>query len=315
MTTTQTAAATREALGPTLVRLQEQGLDIVVVDADLGVSTTAREFGKKYPDRFFPLGIAEQNMISIAAGLAAAGKVVFASTFAVFMPGRCYDQIRMSVAQPHLNVKLVASHGGFTTGEDGASAQAIEDLALMCATPGMNVIVPADVVEARQAIEVAARTDGPFYIRTGRPKVPVVHDESYRFRLGRGHEARPGRDLTILANGVMVAQALQAADLLAGRGIDARVINMATLRPFDADTVERAARETGAILTVEEHQAHGALSSLAAQAAAERCPVPMRFMGLNHYGESGKWDELLEHFGFAPEHIATAARELVAARR
>ena len=310
MTTTRTAAATREALGPTLVRLHQEGLDIVVVDADLGVSTTAREFGARYPDRFFTVGVAEQNMVSMAAGLAAAGKIAFASTFAVFMPGRCFDQIRMSVAQPGLNVKLVASHGGFTTGEDGASAQAIEDLALVCALPGFHVVVPADVVEAEQAIEAAARTPGPFYIRTGRPKVPVVYDESYRFRLGKGHVVRPGTDLTILANGVMVYQSLRAADLLAAEGVQARVVNMATLRPFDADTVEAAARETGAILTVEEHQAHGALSSLAAQAVAERFPVPMRFLGLDRYGESGKWDELLDYFGFSPDHIAAAAREL-----
>ena len=190
--TTRTAAATREALGPTLARLVREGLDIVVVDADLGSSTTARQFGREFPERFITVGVAEQNMVNVAAGLAAAGKTVFISTFAVFAPGRCFDQLRLGVAQPGLNVKLVASHAGITTGEDGASAQAIDDLSLMLSLPGFRVVVPADVVEAEQAIEVAARTYGPFYVRTVRPKIPVIYDERYRFALGKAHVLRPG---------------------------------------------------------------------------------------------------------------------------
>ena len=262
MTQPVAAAATREAMGPTLARLAREGLDIVAVDADLGVSTTAALFGKEFPDRFFPVGVAEQNMIGVAAGLAAEGKITFASSFAVFMPGHCFDQIRMAIAQPHLNVKLVASHGGIVTGEDGASAQAIEDLALMLSLPGFNVIVPADLPEAEQAIEAAARTEGPFYIRTGRPKIPVIHDSSYRFQLGKAEVLRPGKDVTVAANGVMVKAALDAAELLAHEGIDCRVLNVASLRPLDEDAIAAAARETGAIVTAEDHYTFGGLASV-----------------------------------------------------
>jgi transketolase len=314
-TVSQAPAATREAFGPTLARLTEEGLDIVVVDADLGSSTTARLFGKTHPDRFFTVGVAEQNMIGVAAGLAAAGKIAFASTFAVFMPGRCFDQIRVSVAQPRLNVKLVASHAGISVGEDGISAHAIEDLALMSSLPGFRVIVPADVVEAAQAVEAAARTDGPFYIRCGRPKVPVIYDESYRFRLGKAHLLRPGKDVTVIAMGIMAKAAVDAADLLERDGIDCRLLNMATLRPLDREAIVAAARETGAIVTAEEHLVHCGLGSMVAQVLAGAHPVPMGFVGVqDRYAESGRWDELLEKYGLTAEAIAQEARKLLVRR-
>jgi transketolase len=313
MTTVSPAtAATREALGPTLVRLAREGLDIVAVDGDLGVSTSARVFGKAFPDRFFTLGPAEQNMIGVAAGLAAAGKIAFASSFAVFMTGRCFDQIRVSVAQPHLNVKLVASHAGISVGDDGISAHAIEDVALMSALVGFRVLVPADVVEAARAVEVAARTPGPFYIRCGRPKVPVIYDESYRFQLGKAHLLRPGRDVTVIAVGIMVKRALDAVAALEAQGIDCRLLNMATVRPLDREAVLSAARETGAIVTAEEHLLHCGLGSMVAQVLAGEHPVPMGFVGMkDRYAESGRWDELLEKYDLTAEAIAVEVRRLL----
>jgi len=313
MTTVSRAeAATREALGPTLVRLAQEGLDIVAVDGDLGVSTTARVFGKAFPDRFFTLGPAEQDMIGVAAGLAAAGKIAFASSFAVFITSRCFDQLRVSVAQPRLNVKVVASHAGISAGEDGISAHAIEDIALMSALVSFRVIVPADVVEAAQAVEAAARTPGPFYIRCGRPKVPVIYDESYQFQLGKAHLLRPGHDVTVIATGIMVTRALDAAVALEAEGIDCRVLNMATIRPLDQEAILLAARETGAIVVAEEHLVHCGLGSMIAQALASEHPVPMGFVGMkDRYAESGRWDLLLEKYGLTAEAIAVEARRLL----
>jgi transketolase len=313
---TTRAAATREALGPTLIRLRREGLDIVVVDADLGGSTTAREFGKVFPERFFPVGVAEQNMVNVAAGLAATGKTVFISTFAVFAPGRCFDQIRLGIAQPRQNVKLVGSHAGIITGEDGASAHAIDDLSLMLSLPGFRVIVPADVVETEQAIEVAARTSGPFYIRCVRPKIPVIYDESHKFQLGKAHLARSGKDVTVMAIGVMVWKALEAAELLASQGIDCRVLNMASLKPLDVEAVLAAASETGAIVTAEDHLVHGGLASVVAQTLALHQPTPMAFIGMqDQYAVSGRWDELLERYGLSAEKIAEAARSVLARKK
>jgi len=306
-------AATREALGPTLIKLAKEGLPVAVVDADLGKSTTSRKFRDAFPERFFSVGIAEANMIGVSAGLAAAGKIAFCSTFGVFMPGRCFDQIRVSVAQTGLNVKMVASHGGISVGEDGISAQAIEDLALMCSLNGVHVIVPADVIEAAQAIEAAARTPGPFYIRTGRPKVPVIYDGTYRFALGKAHELRAGRDVTLIANGIMVKAALDAAETLARDGIDARVLNMATLRPLDEDAIARAARETGAIVTAEEHLVHCGMAALVAGVLGSTCPVPLGAVGMrDRYAESGRWDQLLQKYGLTAEEIVREAKETVA---
>jgi transketolase len=251
------------------------------------------------------VGIAEQNMIGVSAGLAAAGKTAFCSTFGVFMPGRCFDQIRVSVAQTGLNVKMVASHGGVSVGEDGVSAMAIEDLALMCSLAGVNVIVPADVIEAREAIEVAAKVPGPFYIRTGRPKIPVIYDDSYRFELGKAHTLRDGGDATIIACGIMLKRALDAASALEREGISCRVLNLHTLRPLDEDAIVSAARETGAIVTAEEHQITNGMGSMVARVVAANEPVPMGYVGMkDRYAESGKWDEVMEKYGLTAQAIA-----------
>jgi len=307
-----TMAATREALGPTLVRLREEGLDIVVVDADLGISTTTRVFAAAFPERFFTVGVAEQNMIGVAAGLAAAGKIAVASTFAVFAPGRCFDQIRISVAHPHLNVKLIGSHGGITVGEDGISAQAIEDLALVCSLVGFRVIVPADVTEAAQAVETAVRNHGPFYIRCTRAKVPVIHDDAYRFQLGKADLLRRGKDVTVIALGVMVKPALDAAASLQQEGIDCRVLNMATLRPLDEEAIAAAARETGAIVTAEEHLVHCGLGSMLSQVVTATHPVPMGFVGMkDRYAESGSPAQLLEKYGLTADDIIREVRAVL----
>lgn len=314
MVQTARSEATRTALGPTLVRLCREGLDIVCVDADLGYSTSAVKFGQEFPERFFPVGVAEQNMIGVAAGLAACGKVAFCSSFAVFAPGHCFDQLRMAVAQPGTNVKLVASHGGVVTGEDGASAEALEDLTLILSMPPFRVIFPADVVEAEQAIEVAARSEGPFYIRTLRPKTAVIYDDSgYRFELGRWHRLRDGNDVTLIACGELVTAALDAAEMLAAEGVQARVLNASSLRPMDREALLGAAAETGAVVTAEDHFVHGGLGGLVAEVLAEERPIPMAFVGMrDRYGTSGVWDELLEYFGLTPRGIAEAARGVIA---
>ena len=317
MTTIQQSrtAATREALGPTLVRLADEGLDIIVVDADLGKSTTSRQFRDAHPDRFFSMGVAEQNMVSVAAGFAAMGYTAFASTFAVFAE-HAYDQLRMSVAQPKLNVKLVTSHGGVSTGEDGASAQSVEDLALMSSLVNFTVIVPADVVEAEAAIEVAARTPGPFYIRTVRPKSRVLYQDGPRFQIGRADVLRPGSDVTLIACGLLVERALDAAEALAGQGIAARVINMSTIRPLDEATLLAAARETGALVVAEEHLTHSGLGALCAQALARLHPTPMEFVGVeNRYGESGTWSQVMERMGLTTEGILAAAHRALARKQ
>ncbi|MGB2695998.1 MAG: transketolase C-terminal domain-containing protein [Dehalococcoidia bacterium] len=309
-------AATREALGQTLVKLAQDGLDIVVVDADLGKSTTSRDFQKAFPERFFTVGVAEQNMIGVSCGLAAAGKIAFCSTFGVFMPGRCFDQIRVSVAQTGLNVKMVASHGGISVGEDGVSAMSVEDLSLVCSLPGINVIVPADVVEARQAIEIAARTPGPFYIRTGRPKIPVIYDDGYRFELGKAQQLRPGRDATVLAVGIMVQPAIDAATMLEREGIDCRVLNMATLRPLDEQAIIAAAHETGAVVTAEEHQIHTGVAAMVAWVLGSKEPVPIGAVGMrDRYAESGRWEELMQKYGLTADAIAQEVKNVVARKR
>lgn len=313
MVTAAKSEATRAALGPTLVRLTREGLDIVCVDADLGFSTSAVKFGQEFPDRFFPVGVAEQNMVGVAAGLAATGKIAFCSSFGVFAPGHCFDQLRMAVAQPGTNVKLVASHGGVVVGEDGASAEALEDITLALAMPPFKVIFPADYVEAEQAIEAAARTDGPFYIRTLRPKIPIIHDDAYRFKLGVWPVLRPGKDVTLIAVGELVASALDAAELLSADAIDARVLNAASLRPIDEPALIAAATETGAIVTAEDHFVLGGLGSLVAYTLAEKRPTPIAYVGMrDRYGTSGTWEQLLEHFGLTPAAIAQAARDVIA---
>lgn len=311
MTTAPAPAATREALGPTLIKLQQNGADIVVMDADLGKSTSARKFRDEFPERFFTFGVAEQNMVSAAAGFAAMGHTVFATTFAVFIE-HAFDQLRMSVAQPKLNVKIVASHGGVSVGEDGASAQSVEDFALFSSLLNFAVCVPADVVEAEAMTEAAVNTPGPFYIRTARPKTPVIYTDGPRFELGKADMLRDGSDLTIVAVGLLVERALRAADQLASEGIEARVLNMSTIRPLDAAALTAAARDTGAIVVAEEHLSHTGLGAMCAQALATSNPVPMEFVGLDRYGESATWSEALELMGLTPEGVADAARKVVA---
>ncbi len=306
----------RETYGKTLVELGRENPDIVVLDADLSKSTMTHFFGSEFPDRFFDCGIAEQNMIGIAAGLAASGKTPFASTFAVFAPGRCFDQVRMSIAQPELNVKLVVTHGGISVGEDGTSHQSIEDLALIGALPGFSVIVPADAVETAQAVRVAASSYGPFYIRLGRPKLPLVFGEDYRFSLGKAATMKPGQDVTIIAIGIMVSAALEAAANLEQQDIDCRVLNMSTLKPIDEEAIIKAACETGAIVTAEEHLEHGGLGSEVAQVTGRHQPVPLEFVAIKDtYGQSGKDSELLKRYGLTAEGIEAAVRSVIARKK
>jgi transketolase len=301
----------REAYGQTLLELGLENPDIVVLDADLSRSTMTQFFARQLPERFFECGVAEQNMISIAAGLAASGKIAFASTFAVFAPGRCFDQIRMSVAQPQLNVKIVATHGGITVGEDGTSHQSIEDLALISSLPGFTVIVPADAIETAQAVEAAATNYGPFYIRLCRPKSRLIYDQDYRFQLGKAVTLKKGKDATIIAIGLMVKEALEAAQNLQGEGIDCGVLNMPTLKPIDQAAIIKAA-ETGAIITAEEHLEHGGLGSLVARVVAQHHPVPMEMVALKDtYAKSGKPAELLERYGLTAPDIEKAVNSAI----
>ncbi len=308
----ETAVSVREAYGRTLLELGMENLDIVVLDADLSRSTMTRFFARQFPERFFDCGIAEQNMVSVAAGLAASGKIPFASTFAVFVPGRCFDQVRMSIAQPQLNVKLVTSHGGISVGEDGTSHQSIEDLALIGSLPGFTVIVPADAIETVQAVKAAAESYGPFYIRLCRPKVSPVFSEDYRFKLGKAATMRQGGDATIIAIGLMVKEALEAAQNLEREGIYCRVLNMSTLKPIDEAAIIKAAAETGAIVTAEEHLEHGGLGSAVARVVSQNQPVPMVLVALKDtYAKSGKPAELLERYGLTAKDIEQGARSAI----
>jgi len=310
MSKTPDEAATREALGPGLLKAADRS-EIVVVDADLGKSTTARLIADQYPDRFITFGIAEQNMASAAAGIATTGFTVVASTFAVFAE-HAFDQWRMSVAQPNLDVKLFASHGGVSTGEDGASAQSVEDIGVFSSLVNFTVCVPADVVEADAMVAAAIDTYGPWYVRLGRAKVPTIYENGSSFKVGQADTLRNGDDVSIIACGLMVDRALQAAELLSEDGIQARVINMSTIRPLDTATLFKAAGETGAIVVAEEHLVHSGLGALCAQALASENPVPMEFVGIqNRYGESGKWFEILELLGLTVEGITDATRRAV----
>ena len=300
-------AATREAYGAALIELGAQDPRIFVLDADLSKSTMTGKFGEKYPDRWFNVGICEQNLIGIAAGLASCGRIPFASSFAVFAPGRCFDQLRVVVAQPKANVKLAASHAGLTTGADGKSAQALEDVALMRALHGFVVIVPADEKAAYWATHAAAAYQGPVYIRLGRAKAMKIYDEADRFEIGRAIEVVEGRDLTVVANGVMVAAAVEAADLLAGEGIHARVLDMHTVEPIDREAIARAAAETGALVVAEEHFLAGGTGEAVSRVVAETVPVPIEFVAARDYGVSGEPDELLVRYRLTAPDIAEAA--------
>jgi transketolase len=305
-------ASTRETYGKTLVELGRQNKDIVVLDADVSPSTMTNFFAQEFPEHFFNCGLEEQNMIGIAAGLAASGKTVFATTFVVFVVYRCFDQLRLCISQPNLNVKIVATHGGIIVGEDGVSHQAIEDLALCCALPSFTVVVPADAIEAAEAVRAAAREYGPFYIRLSRPKTPVVYPEGYHFELGKAVTMRQGKDATVIAAGIMVAKALEAADILARQDIDCRVINMHTLKPLDEAAIVKAASETGAIVVAEEHLAQGGLGSRVAQTVAREKPVPMGFVNIgDRYAVSGKAEELLQRYGLTARDIEESVKSVV----
>lgn len=303
--------APREAYGKTLVRLGATNPDIVVLDADLSKSTKTSEFAAAFPDRFFDMGIAEQNLMGTAAGLAAAGKIPFASSFAVFATGRAFEQIRNSIAYPALNVKIVATHAGITVGEDGASHQAVVDVAVMRALPNMTVIVPADAQATGLAVEAAARMHGPVYIRLGRSGAPSVYQPVSQFTIGRATMLRQGRDATIIANGLMLHAALEAAETLASEGVEVSVLDMATVKPLDTDAIIAAAANTGAIVTAEEHSIIGGLGSAVAETLAEHKPVPLLRVGIrDRFGESGSPKELLVNYGLTAAAIASAVKEV-----
>lgn len=305
--------ATRESYGETIRDLAEEYKDLVVLDADLAAATKTGIFKKAYPDRFFDCGIAEANMMGVAAGLAACGKIPFASTFAMFAAGRAYEIVRNSIGYPHLNVKIGATHAGISVGEDGATHQCNEDIALMRTIPGMTIINPCDDVEARAAVKAALDYVGPVYMRFGRLAVPVINDrETYKFQLGKGVVMKDGSDVTIVATGLMVNEALEAAKALEAEGISARVVNIHTIKPLDKDIVIKAAQETGVIVTAEEHSVIGGLGGAVAETVTESCPVPVIKVGVKDvFGHSGPAVDLLKEFGLCAENIVARVKEAV----
>ena len=308
--------ATRDAYGDALVSLGKKRTDVVVLDADLSGSTKTSKFAKVFPDRFFNIGIAEQDMMCTAAGLAIGGKLPFVSTFAVFATGRAWEQVRQSICYPNLNVKIVASHSGVTVGEDGGSHQSVEDIAVMRVIPHMTVIVPADGPETLQAIEAVAEYKGPCYVRVGRNKVPTLFGADYKFKIGKAHVFNEGKDAAIIATGIMVADALRARDLLKAEGIDVGVIDMSTIKPLDTDAVVAAAKRCGAIVTAEEHSIIGGLGGAVAEALAESMPVPMARIGIKDtFGTSGDQEALLRHYGLSAGDLAAAVKEVIKKKR
>lgn len=303
--------ATREAYGDALVEFGSK-YDIVVLDADLAEATKTIKFKKAFPERHIDCGIAESNMLSIAAGLATTGKVPFASSFAMFAAGRAFEQIRNSIAYPHLNVKIGATHGGITVGEDGATHQCLEDMGIMRTIPGMVIINPADATEARAAVEAAINYDGPVYLRFGRYAVPVLYDESYKFEIGKGVKMTDGSDVTIAANGVMVSIALEAAELLKAEGISAEVLNIATIKPLDEELILASGKKTGCIVTCEEHNIIGGLGSAVAECVCGNAPMPVLRVGTNDcFGRSGTVPALMEMYGLTAANIAAKAKEAI----
>ena len=308
--------ATRASYGKALVELGKKRDDFIVLDADLAAATQTGMFKKEFPERFYDCGIAEQNMISIAAGVAATGKKVFASSFAMFAAGRAFEQVRNSIGYPHLNVIIGATHAGISVGEDGATHQCNEDIALMRTIPGMTVINPADDTEARLAVEAALDADGPVYIRFGRLAVPVIFGDDYKFEIGKGVEMKEGNDVTIVATGLLVNEALIAHDMLKEEGINARVINIATIKPLDKDIILKAARETGAIVTAEEHSVIGGLGSAVSDVVCEEYPVPVVKLGVNDvFGHSGPAPKLLDEFGLRAVNIVEKAKQALALKK
>ncbi len=301
--------ATREGYGDGLVALAEIRPDLVVLDADLAAATKTSIFKKAYPDRHFECGIAEQNMMGVAAGIASTGKLVFASSFAMFATGRAYEIVRNSIGYPGLNVKIGGTHGGISVGEDGATHQCNEDIALMRTIPGMTVINPADYIEAKAAVLAMAEHQGPAYLRFGRLAIPVFNSPDYKFELGKGVTLKDGKDITIIATGLMVAEAIEAGKALAEQGIDARVINIHTIKPIDRDIIAKAARETGKIVTVEEHSVIGGLGSAVGDVVLEEYPVPVVKIGINDvFGHSGAAKDLLVEYGLTAENIVKTTK-------
>ena len=309
--------ATRESYGAALAELGEK-YDFLVLDADLAAATKTGVFKKKFPERFFDCGIAEGNMACVAAGIATTGKVVFASSFAMFAAGRAFEQVRNAIGYPHLNVKIGATHAGITVGEDGATHQCNEDIALMRTIPGMTIISPADADEAYAAVEAAINFYGPVYLRFGRYAVPNLTSEieGYKFEIGKGVTYRDGKDVTIIANGFMVHLAVEAAEILAKEGIEAEVINIHTIKPLDTELIAAAAKKTGAVVTAEEHSIIGGLGAAVCEALAESCPVPVLRVGVeDKFGQSGQVPELLEIYGLTAENIAAKARLAVSMKK
>lgn len=305
------AKATRAAFGETLIKLVDEGMDIMAVDADLCGSTTTAKFGAAYPDRLFDVGIAEQNMIGVASGLALTGRTVFTGSFAVFGTGRCWEQIRNTVCDSGLNVKICPTHAGITVGADGATHQALEDIALMRVLPGMRVLVPADYASAVAAIRLAAATPGPFYVRLGREPLPEVYDEGFTCDVAFANVLREGSDISIMACGVEVAQALAAADALAAEGVSAEVVDVMSVKPLDEDTIIASAAKTGRVLTVEEHSIYGGMGSAVAELLSEKNPVPVTRLGMTTFGQSGDAAELLAYYGLDAAGIAARVREVL----
>lgn len=305
------AKATRAAFGETLIKLVDEGMDIMAVDADLCGSTTTAKFGAAYPDRLLDVGIAEQNMIGVASGLALTGRTVFTGSFAVFGTGRCWEQIRNTVCDSGLNVKICPTHAGITVGADGATHQALEDIALMRVLPGMRVLVPADYASAVAAIRLAAATPGPFYVRLGREPLPEVYDEGFTCDVAFANVLREGSDISIMACGVEVAQALAAADVLAAEGISAEVVDVMSVKPLDEETIIASAAKTGCVLTVEEHSIYGGMGSAVAELLGEKHPVPVTRLGLTTFGQSGDAAELLAYYGLDAAGIAARVREVL----
>lgn len=305
--------ATRDAYGEALVELGRENPNIVVLDADLSKSTKTAAFGEKFPERFFNMGIQEADMVGVAAGFASSGKIPFVSSFACFVVCKAYDQLRMAVAFPELNVKIVASHGGISVGEDGASQQSIEDFALMTSLPRFSVLNPSDAVQAKALVHEAAKHRGPVYMRTGRPKTPVLYSEKDRFTIGKGTRLREGKDVTLVATGLLVYEALLAEEKLKAEGIEASVIDLHTIKPLDKDLLLEEARRTHAFVVSEEHQIWGGLGSAVARTLAEKFPVPMEFVAIQDtYAESGRPDELMEKYGLTAPHIVAAAKRVLA---
>lgn len=308
-------AAMRDAYGEALLELGATNRDVVVVGADTTGSLKSGVFATKFPERFFNVGIAEQNLVSIAAGMALAGKVAFAGTYAIFVPGKSVDQIRNNIAYPNLNVKLVCSHGGISVGPDGASHQQIEDIAIMRAIPRMKVIVPADAVSTKAAVKAIASIPGPFYVRLTRASTPVVYDGGFEYQLGKANVLREGSDVALVACGIMVPEALKAAESLKAKGVSATVVDLHTVKPMDSDTMEKVARQCGRVVTAEEHNILGGLGSAVAEVLAERCPTPMKRVGvMDTFGESGEAGELLKKYGLTAANIEQAASGLLQPR-